>query len=177
MAITKADKEVQVAEMTAAIKESSAVYLVDYTGIPVGKDVELRKLLAVKNITYRAAKNTLIKIALKNAGVEGLDAHLTGVSAILLGDSEEPMVPAKIFVDFLKENKDIVKVKSINFDGSVLDGSELESVSKMPGRKELIAQIVSIAMGPGANLVAALKGPASTVAGQVDSLVTKLEEN
>jgi large subunit ribosomal protein L10 len=87
------------------------------------------------------------------------------------------MVPAKIFVDFLKENKEIVKVKSINFDGSVLDGSELVSVSKMPGRKELIAQIVSIAMGPGANLVAALKGPASTVAGQLETLITKQEEN
>jgi large subunit ribosomal protein L10 len=173
MAITKADKEVQVAEMTAAIKESSAVYLVDYTGIPVGKDVELRKLLAVKNITYRAAKNTLIKLALKNADVEGLDAHLKGVSAILLGDSEEPMVPAKIFVDFLKENKDIVKVKSINFDGSVLDGSELESVSKMPGRKELIAQIVNIAIGPGANLVAILKGPGSKIAGAIDSIEEK----
>ena len=107
--------------------------------------------------------------------VEGLDDYLKGVSAVLLGDSEDPVLPAKELVDFLKENPDSIEAKAINLDGEIIKGEKLKDVAKMPGRQELIASIVSIAMGPAGNLVSVIKGPASTIAGQLKALEEKLE--
>jgi large subunit ribosomal protein L10 len=175
MAITKAKKTEIVNDLVEKIKESQAIYLVDYSGIPVGTDNALRKIFNTKSINYKVSKNTLIKRALSEAGIEGLDDLLVGVSAILLGDSEDPMLPAKEVVAFLKENNEAVTVKGINLDGEVLAGDQIDAVAKMPGRLELIAEVVSIACGPGATLVGLFKGPGSTIAGQLKALEEKLE--
>jgi large subunit ribosomal protein L10 len=126
-----------------------------------------------KGIAYRVTKNSLLKRALSEVGINGLDDYLNGVTSIAIGDTEDPMAPAKELVAFLKENKEAYNPKAISLDGNVLAGDSLEDVSKMPGRKELIAQIVNIAIGPGANLVAILKGPGSKIAGAIDSIEDK----
>ena len=174
MAITKAKKTEIVSELVDYIKDAGAVYLLDYTGLPVTKDNALRKVLNTKNINYKVSKNTLIKRALAECGVVGLDEYLVGVSAVLLGDSEDPMLPAKEIVAFLKENSKAITVKGINLDGEMVDAT-VEDVAKMPGRLELIASIVSIACGPGATLVGLIQGPGSTIAGQLKALEEKLE--
>jgi large subunit ribosomal protein L10 len=173
MAVTLQDKQNVVEALTADIQAASGVYLINYQGLKVGVDNAFRKKLNASGIKYQAAKNTLIKRALANAGITGLDKYLVGVSAIMLGKNDEPIVPAKEIVAFLTENKDAITVKGINLEGDVIDGAKIVDVSKMPGRLELIGQIVSIAMGPGANLVAILKGPGSSVAGAVKSIADK----
>lgn len=175
MAITKQKKTETVEELVSAIKEATSVFIVNYEGMKVQLDNGLRKKLNTKGVKYRVAKNTLIKLALKECGVEGLDEYLKGVSAVMLGDSEEPVLPAKELVDFLKENPEKIAVKAINIDGEVIKGDKLADVAKMPGRLELIGTIVSIAMGPAGNLVSVIKGPASTIAGQLKALEEKLE--
>ena len=80
--------------------------------------------------------------------------------------------------EFIKGHEDQLVVKAISMDGSVLPGSQLDTVASMPNRQEMLSQIVSIILGPGANLVAVFKGPASKVAGQIKALeekVAKLE--
>jgi len=175
MAMTLAEKQANVQSLVDNIKDSGAIYLVDYTGIPVVDDNAFRQELNKKEIKYKAVKNTLLKRALSECGIEGLDDHLQGVTAVAFGSVDAPNAPAKELVALLKEKSEIVTVKAISLDGNTLDGSKLEDVSKMPGREELIAQIVSIAIGPGANLAAQIAGPGATIAGQLKALEDKLE--
>ena len=173
MAVTKEDKQQVVAGLVADLKNASAVYLLNYEGVKVPVDTLFRKQMNTKGIAYRVTKNSLLKRALSEVGIDGLDEYLNGVTSIAIGDTEDPMAPAKELVAFLKENKEAYNPKAISLDGNVLAGDSLEDVSKMPGRKELIAQIVNIAIGPGANLVAILKGPGSKIAGAIDSIEEK----
>lgn len=173
MAVTKEDKQQVVAGLVADLQNASAVYLLNYEGVTVPVDTLFRKQMNTKGIAYRVTKNTLLKRALSEVGIEGLDEYLNGVTSIAIGDSEDPMAPAKELVAFLKENKEAYNPKAISLDGNVMSGESLEDVSKMPGRKELIAQIVNIAIGPGANLVAILKGPGSKIAGAIESIEEK----
>ena len=173
MAVTKEDKQQVVVGLVADLQNASAVYLLNYEGVTVPVDTLFRKQMNTKGIAYRVTKNTLLKRALSEVGIEGLDEYLSGVTSIAIGDSEDPMAPAKELVAFLKENKEAYNPKAISLDGNVMSGESLEDVSKMPGRKELIAQIVNIAIGPGANLVAILKGPGSKIAGAIDSIEEK----
>jgi large subunit ribosomal protein L10 len=156
------------------LQKAAAVYLLNFQGITVDKDNALRKNLRSKGIYYRAVKNTLLKIALEKIGVQGLDGYLTGSTSVMVGTAEDPMLPAREVVEFHKANPDFLAVKGINLDGSALPGAEVENLAKMPGKQELLAQIVSIALTPGANLVALLKGPGSTIAGQLKALEEKL---
>lgn len=175
MAMTLETKKLAVETLIGEIKESGAIYLVDYTGFPVVDDNEFRKELNTKGIKYKAVKNTLLKRALADCGVEGLDSFLNGVTSVVFGSIDAPNAPAKALVQLLKDKPEIVTIKAISLDGNTLAADQLVDVSKMPGREELIASIISIAIGPGANLAAAIQGPGSTIAGQVKALEDKLE--
>ena len=175
MAMTLETKKLAVENLVSDIKDSGAIYLVDYTGMPVVDDNAFRKELNNKGIKYKAVKNTLLKRALAECGVEGLDEHLQGVTSIAFGAVDSPNAPAKEFAALLKDKPEIVTLKAISLDGNNLGADSLLDVSKMPGREELIASIVSIAIGPGSNLVAQIAGPGSTIAGQLKALEDKLE--
>jgi large subunit ribosomal protein L10 len=170
-----AEKIQYVDALTESIKASSGVYLADFTGIKVGAVTQLRSELRKKGITMRVAKNTLIKRAFQGAGVEGLDELLAGPSSLILADGDDPMAPAKLIVEFLKKEKDAIKMKAVHMDGGIYPGEQLVDLSKMPGKRELQAQVVSLAMGPSGKLLGILKGPGSALASQIQALVERLE--
>jgi large subunit ribosomal protein L10 len=170
-----AQKTEIVSQISEALKSSSGVYLADFTGLTVEKVTDLRSQLRKKGVTMRVAKNTLVKRALADVGVEGLDSYLTGPTALILADAEDPMVPAKLVVEFLKKNEKAIAMKAIHIDGQAYGGDQVESLAKMPGKKELQAQVVSLAMGAGSGLIALFKGPGSALASQIQSLVSKIE--
>jgi large subunit ribosomal protein L10 len=169
-------KQEIVSEITEDLKKASAIYLLSYQGMTVQKDNLLRQSLNEKGVLYKAVKNTLLKIAFANVGIKGLDSFLNGTSSIMIGTEEDPMAPAKEIVAFHKDHPDFLEVKGINLDGEFIPGSKVEDISKMPGRTELIAKLVTIALGPGAQLTAIIKGAGSTIAGQIKALEEKLEK-
>jgi|ADurb_Total_1213_FD_contig_101_238942_length_1473_multi_3_in_0_out_0_2 large subunit ribosomal protein L10 len=169
-------KQATVEALAGEFQEAMAVYLLNYQGLTVEKDNALRKAMRAKGVKYRAVKNTLLKRVLEKMGVTGMDEYLIGATSVMIGTAEDPMQPAREIVDFHKANPGFLSVKGISLDGSAMAGSEVENLSKMPGKKELLGQIVSIVLGPGANLVALFKGPGSTIAGQVKALEEKLEK-
>jgi large subunit ribosomal protein L10 len=170
------NKTQTVETLTKDIQSASGVYLADFTGITVQTVTGLRRDLRKKGIKMRVAKNTLIRRALNNNGISGLDAYLAGPSALIIADAEDPIAPAKLLVDFQKANEGLLPLKAINIDGQVSKGDQLVAISKTPGKRELQAQVVSLAMGPGSNLLALVKGPGSKVASQIAALVEKLEK-
>lgn len=173
---TTENKQLTVDKLASEFEGASAIYLLNYQGMTVAKDNALRNNLRKKGVKYRAVKNTLLERVLDKMGIKGLEANLVGATSIMIGSTEDPMLPARELVEFHKANPDFLSAKAISMDGNILPGSELVNVSKMPGRKELLGQIASMILGPGASLVAIIKGPGSTIASQLKALEEKLEK-
>jgi len=144
----------------ALVKEfagASSLYLVNFEKLTVVKDNALRKVMRQKGVKYRAVKNTLLKRVLEQIGIKGLEKHLVGATAVMISPTDDPMLPARELVEFYKANPDLLTVKVINLEGELLAGSEIGNVAKMPGRKDLLANIVMTILGPGGKIVGAIK--------------------
>ena len=163
-------------DLEASLKSTTGVYIADFTGITVETVTALRTTLRKKGISMKVAKNTLIKRALGTAGIKGLDAHLKGPSAVIMADDQDPMAPAKVLVEFHKANEGVLPVKIVSIDGAAYPGAQLAALAKMPGKRELQASVVSLALGPGQKIAGILKGPGSALAGQIKAQIEKLEK-
>src|SRR5688500_9042952 len=169
-------KTATVDELKANIGKSTGLYIADFTGITVEVVTALRANLRKKGIKMKVAKNTLIKRALADNGIKGLDKHLVGPTAVIMADDQDPMAPAKALVEFHKANDGVLPVKIVHIDGATYDGGKISVLAKMPGKRELQASVVSLALGPGGNLLGLIKGPGSRIASQIQAHIKKLEE-
>jgi len=172
-AVTK--KSEVIAALEASFKASPGIYIADFSRVTVQTVTALRASLAKKGIKMKVAKNTFIKRALDGAGIKGLDGHLVGPTAVIMSDDQDPMAPAKALVEFYKTNEGFMTVKGVAIDGTSYPGTEIAALAKMPGKKELQASIVTLALGPGAKIAGVIKSPGAQIAGQVKALVEKLE--
>jgi large subunit ribosomal protein L10 len=175
ISLQKQKKQEFADSLAKELSVAAAIYLLDFQKITVAQDNALRMNLRKKGIIYKAAKNRLIREALKKANISGLDSYLKGATSIMLGTKEDPMLPAREVVEFHKTSPEILKAKGISLGNSSLKGSELENLAKMPGKNEILGQVVSLMLSPGANLIALIKGPGSKIAGQIKALEEKLE--
>jgi large subunit ribosomal protein L10 len=162
-------------DLEAILKTTTGVYIADFSRVTVQTVTALRTSLRKKGIRMKVAKNTLIKRALGTAGIKGLDAHLKGPTAVIVADDQDPMAPAKALVEFHKANEGLLPVKIVSIDGSAYPGNQLAALAKMPGKRELQASVVSLALGPGQKIMGILKGPGATIAGQIKAHIEKLE--
>jgi len=97
-------KEAKVAEIKEKLSKSQGVILSEYQGLTVEQDTELRKKLREAGVEYRVYKNTLVTLAARELGIEGLEAHLQGPVSIAIG-YEDPTAPARVLAEFAKTNK------------------------------------------------------------------------
>jgi large subunit ribosomal protein L10 len=172
------DEKKQIVDaLTDKVKIASGFYLADFFKINVEKITALRADLKEKGATMVVTKNTFLKRVFKNCEIEGMDEYLVNATSIIIASPDDPITPAKVIADFHKENTDLLKVKVVKVENDIMQGDKIKELAKMPGKIELQGQIVSIMMGPGANLIGLIKGPGGIVAGQVKSLIEKLEEN
>jgi large subunit ribosomal protein L10 len=163
-------------DLEASLKTTTGVYIADFSRVTVQTVTALRTSLRKKGIRMKVAKNTLIKRALGTAGIKGLDAHLKGPTAVILADDQDPMAPAKALVEFHKANEGLLPVKIVSIDGAAYPGNQLAALAKMPGKRELQASVVSLALGPGQKIAGILKGPGAALAGQIKAQIEKLEK-
>lgn len=171
------DKKKQTTDsLDKALSDAGSVFLVDFGRIVVGHDVELRKALNKQGIFYRVAKNTLIRRALNKAGITALDSTLKLPSAILVGSKDDPIAPARAIVEFQKAHAGFLASKITWLDGDTFPGKAIADVAKLPGKRELQAQVVQLFLSPGTTLVGLIKGPGSKIAGQLEALVKRLDE-
>ena len=159
-------KQQTVETIAESFKNATAIYLLNFERMPVAKDNALRCSLNKSGVPYQAVKNTLLKRVLAKLGITGLDDVLKGATSIMVGFEEDPLLPAREIEAFHKANPDLLLVKSLFVDGKIMPGSEVVNLAKIPDRKGMIAQIVTIMLGPG-----------STIAGQLKTLQEKLEES
>ena len=157
MAITQ-EKVQSVAELKEKLSTTKGAVLTNYRGLTVAQDTKLRRKLREAGVEYRVFKNTLTRIAAKEAGIEGLDPYLEGPTAIALSMTD-PVAPAKVISDFVKENKlQTLEVKAGLVEGKVIDASGVKALSNLPPREVLIAQVMAGMQAPIAGFVNVLSG-------------------
>jgi large subunit ribosomal protein L10 len=136
-----ANKEATVAELTEKFSSSSAVLLTEYRGLTVEQLKKLRRNLS-ENATYSVAKNTLLSIAAKNAGVSAFDGDLFGPSAMVFVHADVVAV-AKALRDFAKENPLLV-VKNGVFEGAPLSADDVKKLADLETREVLLAKAAGV---------------------------------
>jgi large subunit ribosomal protein L10 len=151
------DKIEAVKEITDALKGSQVYYFLDYRGLTFAEATELRKRLAKADASLRVVKNTLAKIAAADAGVEGLTELLQGPTAIAYCHGD-PVRVAKTLQDFIREKKK-ASIRGGKLERSILSAAEVETLSTMPSREQLIAQLVGAIASPLSGLANVLTGP------------------
>lgn len=159
--MAKPEKVAAVAEITEQFKGATATVVTEYRGLTVTQLGELRRSLG-EGATYSVAKNTLVKLAAKEAGVEGLDELFTGPTAIAFIEGE-PVVAAKAIKNFAKDNKALV-VKGGYMDGRALSIAEIEQIADLETREVLLAKLAGAMKGNLAKAAGLFNQPASQVA-------------
>jgi large subunit ribosomal protein L10 len=159
------EEKVRVIEsLTAKLRAGSAV-LVDYQGMDVARSTDLRRRSREAGVDFVVAKNTLTRRAADEAGVEGLQEFLVGPTALAF--SEDPVASAKLMAEFADQVESFALKGGLLEGGRILAESDVVALSKLPGRDQLLAQIVGGISSPLTGLVTVLN---NTVQGLVVAL-------
>ena len=151
-------KQQMVAELTEKLKNATSGVIVDYKGINVAQDTDLRRRFREANVEYAVIKNTLLRFAVKEADLEGLSEVLEGTTALAISN-DDPVAPAKTFKNFLKDNAALeIDFKSGFVDGKVLSVDEIKDLADLPPKEVLVAKVLGGLNSPIAGLANVLNG-------------------
>ncbi|MCS7092301.1 MAG: 50S ribosomal protein L10 [Patescibacteria group bacterium] len=142
-------KEIKVAEITKNFESATAIVLVNYTGLTVKKQQELKKMLKAINASMFVAKNNLMQIAGNNAKLPSAaftDEVLAGPTALVI-TKEDPIAPLQVLAKFAKENE-IPQFKVGIIEGTFYDKSELITLASLPSKEILFGQVVGAIAAP-----------------------------
>ncbi|MFN0055689.1 MAG: 50S ribosomal protein L10 [Planctomycetales bacterium] len=172
--MSKRIKEMLVDDLRARLEGCRDILVVDYSKLDGVTETNLRLKLRKQDIRMLGVKNSLARKALGELGLSGLDPYLAGPSTLVFGGPDIVALSKEI----TKWAKDLepLKIKGGLIDGAAIDPVQIEALSKSPSREELLGKIVTLALSPGAQLVAALLGAGGKLSGQVKALAEKEPE-
>lgn len=171
--MAKSDKVDAVSEISEKFNNSTAAVVTEYRGLSMAQLSELRRALG-SNVSYRVAKNTLVKRAAEQSGVEGLDDLFVGPTAIAFVEGE-PVDAAKAIKEFAKGNQNLV-VKGGYMDGRALSVSEVESIADLDSREVTLSKLAGAMKAKMSETAALFAAPASQVARMAAALQEKKGE-
>ena len=141
------EKQAVVAALTEQLKNASSGVLVDYTGITVAEDTALRT---------GVVKNTLVRFALNNVGLEGLDDVLNGTTS-LATSAGDPIAPMRVVNKYVKQLNGKFEIKGGFMDGKVISLEEIQALAELPSKEVLQAQALGMMLAPITSLAIVLK--------------------
>jgi large subunit ribosomal protein L10 len=174
--LNKEEKKLVVNELMAELEKSSGIVLTDYQGLDVQAINQLRNNLREKGIRYKVFKNTLLKRATHEVGLEDLSSDLTGCTAIAFSE-KEPILTVKLLHQFSQENKEIFKLKRALVEGKVFFGDQLERIASLPTKEELLAKLLGNMKSPITSFVFTLKAPIVGLVNVMDQIRKQKEES
>ena len=139
-------KQAVVEALSAKMKEATSVVFVDYKGINVAQDTELRKQFREAGVEYSVVKNTLTNFAAKDAGYDFAEV-LNGTTA-MASTTGDPIAPARIVCEFAKKNKNTLSIKGGVVEGSVLTADQLNGFGELPSKNALVASVLGTFLAP-----------------------------
>ena len=148
-------KKQVVADLVELLKSAQAGVLVNYRGITVEQDTQLRNKLREAGVEYKVVKNTLTRFAANEVGYQELDEQLNGPTALAVSTTD-PVAPAKVLSDFAKD-VEALEIKAGFLDGKVISLDEVKTLANTPSREVLIAKIMGSLNSPISKLVRTLQ--------------------
>ena len=148
-------KQPIVEEISSALKNAKAAVLVDYRGLTVEQDTQLRKQLREAGIVYKVYKNTLVNLAVKGTEFEALAPHLEGPTAIAIS-TEDATAPARILFEFAKK-ADKLELKAGVVNGNYYDQDAIKIIATIPSREILLSRLLGSMQSPITNFARVIK--------------------
>jgi len=172
--LNREEKRKLVEELHDKFTRVKAVFLTDFTGLPVETLTRLRKQLKEQGVEYRVVKNTLLRMASEKTPVEALAPYFVGPNGVVLA-YDDPMVLARVLVDFIKEEPELdIKVGLV--EGRVLRAEEIKALATLPPKPVLIAQLIGMMKAPVARLMTALSAPMGQLLGVFEAIKEKKQK-
>lgn len=171
--MTREEKAQIIGELKEKFQENSHFYVTDAQGLTVAQVNDFRRICFKHGIEYKVVKNTFIKKALEDmeADFSGLDEQvLKGFSGVMFV-KENASAPAKVIKEFLKKNKDTLRLKGASIDTDLFIGAEhLDMLSALKSKEELVGEIIGLLNAPMQNVLGSLNSGKNTLAGLVKTL-------
>ena len=154
MAMTKQDKQAEVAAIQEQFKSAEMLLLAQNRGLNAKATNELRVAARAAGVTYRVTKNTLAKIAIKGTPFEVLGDQMKGPTAYVTGT--DPVATAKVIADFAKKNDKLVIIGA-KFGDMVMDEAKVKEFAALPTMDEIRSKLVGLLQAPASRLVGVTK--------------------
>jgi large subunit ribosomal protein L10 len=154
MAVTRADKELELQQLEAAFKGSDSAILVDYKGMNVPQVTELRRQIRTAKASYKVVKNTIAKRALKGTSFEVLEKFFEGTTAVAYTNTD-PVALAKTLTTFVKTAPKLT-IKAAVVQGRAIKPAEVAELAALPGKPELYARLLGVLQAPMVQIVTVL---------------------
>ena len=143
------------ASLTEKLQGAAAGVIVDYKGITVAEDTELRAECRKNDVEYAVVKNTLLRFAFNNVGLNELDDQLNGTTSLAI--AADPVAPARVIADFAKKLNGKFEIKGGFMDGKVVDMATVNALAAIPALPVLQAQVLGTMLAPISGLACVLK--------------------
>jgi large subunit ribosomal protein L10 len=154
MAVTKADKVEELAQLERAFRGTDSAVVVDYKGLKVPEVTELRRQIRGAKGTYKVVKNTLARRAMKGTPFEALSEHFLGTTGVAYS-GEDPVALAKVLTTFAK-TAPALKIKAAVVQGRAIKAAEVGDLATLPGKPELYAKLLFLLQAPMVQIVSVL---------------------
>lgn len=165
------EKELAIEALTKDLQGATAVYVTHFNGLTVSEITELRKKLRETGAVHRVAKNTLAIRAAKQAGVEGLEAHLSGPTALTISKGDI-VASAKVLVTFAKDHVKMAILGGM-VEGKPADAKDVAVIATLPSKEELVAQLLGTLNSPITGLVRVFNGPTTSLVRVLGAIADK----
>jgi len=150
-------KKAIVDELAENMKTAQAGVLVDYKGITVAADTQLRRDLRAAGVVYHVVKNSLLTFAARKIGFEALEPVLKGTTALAYS-KDDMIAPAKVLCEYAQKSGDKFKIKAGFVDGGVIDAAKVAVLAETPPKEQLIARALAGFNSPIVGFVNVLNG-------------------
>lgn len=147
-------KQPIVEEISGHLKDAQSVVLVDYRGLTVEQDTQLRKAMREAGIVYKVYKNTMMNFAFKGTDYEALAPYLEGPSAVAIA-KDDATAPARILGKYAKEIE-ALEIKGGVVEGVAYDAKGIGAIASIPSREELLSKLLGSLQSPITNLARVL---------------------
>ena len=149
------EKQAVVETLTEKLRGMSGV-LVDYSGITVAQDTEMRAKMRAENVDYSVVKNTLMRFAAKNVGLDALDPILNGTTSLAVS-ADDAVAPARVIKEYATKFTDCFTIKGGFYNGTVISVEEVEKLASIPAMPVLQAQLLGTMLAPISALAVVIK--------------------
>jgi large subunit ribosomal protein L10 len=166
--MSKYVKELMMGQMTADLDGAKSVLILDLKGLEALEENRLRLDLRKKKIKVRALKNSLARRVFGSMGLGGLDQFLSGPSVAAWGGDGVAELAKEISDQVKKLKKPEIKGGAV--DGIIITAAQVEDITKLPSREELIGRVVSLALAPAGRVVALANAPAAGLMSQIKTI-------